>query len=91
MLNNSSPGQVVYDPFLGSGTSIIAAQITGRICYGIEINPAYCDVIVMRWEEFTGMKATLDGLGATFQHTAEGRLREACDAIAEEALTGKSI
>ncbi len=59
MLNNSNPGQAVYDPFLGSGTTIIAAESTGRIAYGIEINPAYIDVIVKRWEDFTGKKAEL--------------------------------
>ena len=55
--NNSSPGQAVYDPFLGSGTTIIAAEMTGRVCYGLEIDPKYCDVIVQRWENFTGKKA----------------------------------
>lgn len=55
--NNSSPGQAVYDPFLGSGTTMIAAEMTGRACYGLEISPIYCDVIVKRWEEFTGNKA----------------------------------
>jgi adenine-specific DNA methylase len=59
--NNSSPGQAVYDPFLGSGTILIAAEQTGRVCYGMEIDPVYVDVIVRRWEEFTGKKAILDG------------------------------
>lgn len=67
--NNSSPGQAVYDPFLGSGTTLIASEMTGRSCYGIEIEPKYCDVIVKRWEDFTGKKALLqegqryDGIG----------------------------
>jgi DNA modification methylase len=59
--NNSSPGQAVYDPFLGSGTTLIAAEMTGRACYGVELNPAYVDVIVKRWQDFTGQAATLDG------------------------------
>lgn len=59
MLNNSDPGDSVYDPFLGSGTTIIAAESTGRVCYGMELNPAYVDIIVKRWEEFTGKTATL--------------------------------
>ncbi len=59
MLNNSNPGQAVYDPFMGSGTTIIAAENTGRIAYGLEIDPAYIDVIVKRWELFTGKKAEL--------------------------------
>jgi hypothetical protein len=48
----------VYDPFLGSGTTLIAAEQLGRACYGMEISPAYCDVIVKRWETLTGQKAT---------------------------------
>ena len=57
MRNNSKAGEAVYDPFLGSGTSIIAAEMEGRACYGLELNPVYCDVIVKRWEDFTGQKA----------------------------------
>ena len=50
--NHSSPGQAVYDPFLGSGTTLIAAEQTGRVCYGMEIDPGYCDVIRGRYEAF---------------------------------------
>ena len=42
IVNNSRPGQAIYDPFLGSGTSLIAAEMTGRVCYGIELNPGLC-------------------------------------------------
>lgn len=49
----------VFDPFLGSGTTLIAAEKTGRTCYGMELDPKYCDVIVKRWEDFTGKKAEL--------------------------------
>jgi len=49
----------VYDPFLGSGTTLIAAEQLGRSCYGMELSPAYCDVIVRRWENLTGEKAVL--------------------------------
>ena len=59
MLNNSSEGDIIYDPFLGSGTTLIAAEATKRVCYGMELNPAYVDIIVKRWEEFTGLKAVL--------------------------------
>lgn len=55
--NSSPPGTVVYDPFLGSGTTLIAAEQLGRRCYGMEIEPRYVDVIVKRWEDFTGQKA----------------------------------
>jgi site-specific DNA-methyltransferase (adenine-specific) len=57
--NSSGKGQLVYDPFLGSGTTLIAAEQLGRKCYGMEISPQYCDVIVKRWETLTGKKATL--------------------------------
>jgi DNA modification methylase len=55
--NSSKPGSVVLDPFLGSGTTLIACEQAGRVCYGSELDPAYCDVIVKRWEEFTGQTA----------------------------------
>lgn len=51
---------LVFDPFLGSGTTLIAAEQLGRKCYGMEISPAYCDVIVQRWENLTGKKAVLE-------------------------------
>lgn len=57
--NNSSVGQAIYEPFCGSGTTIIACEQTGRHCYAIELNPAYVDVAVKRWEDFTGKKAKL--------------------------------
>jgi DNA modification methylase len=50
--NNASPGQAVYEPFSGSGTTIIAAEMTDRVCHAIEIAPAYIDVAVRRWQEF---------------------------------------
>jgi DNA modification methylase len=50
---------LIFDPFLGSGTTLIAAEQLGRKCYGMEISPNYCDVIVKRWENLTGKKATL--------------------------------
>ena len=56
LLNHALAGEVVYDPFLGSGTSIIAAETRGRICTGLEIDPVYCDVIADRFEQFTGKK-----------------------------------
>jgi DNA modification methylase len=58
--NNSKPGDAVYEPFSGSGTTIIAAEQTGRTCYAIELNPAYVDVAVKRWENFTGQTAVLE-------------------------------
>lgn len=64
--NNSAPGDGVYDPFVGSGTSIIAAEMTGRRCFALEINPAYCDVSVLRWQNVTGGKAVLEATGEAF-------------------------
>ena len=61
--NNSLPREVVYDPFVGSGTTIIAAEMTGRRCHAIEINPVYVDVAVKRWENFTGNKAVRASCG----------------------------
>ena len=68
--NNSSPGQAVYEPFCGSGTTIIAAEQTGRICRAIEIASAYVDVAVKRWQAFTGLEAKLDGDGRSFEEIA---------------------
>lgn len=72
ILNNSKLGDAVYDPFLGSGTTVIAAETEGRSCYGMELSPAYVDVIVRRWESFTGKKAVLEGTNKSFDKiTAE--------------------
>jgi DNA modification methylase len=57
---------------MGSGTTLIAAETTGRVCLGVELNPAYVDVAVERWQRFTGKAATLDGSGEVF-----GDLRKA--------------
>jgi DNA modification methylase len=71
--NNSAPGQAVYEPFSGSGTTIIAAEQTGRVCYAIELDPSYVDVAVMRWQDFTGKTATLDSDGRTFDAVKAAR------------------
>lgn len=57
--NSTKNGGIVFDQFLGSGTTMIACEMIGRVCYGIELDPVYCDVIVKRWEDFTGKKAEL--------------------------------
>ena len=75
--NNSSPGQAVYEPFSGSGTTIIAAEITGRACHAIELNAAYVDVAIKRWQEFTGQAATLEGDGRSFTDVATERCKAA--------------
>jgi DNA modification methylase len=74
--NNSSPGQAVYEPFSGSGTTIIAAEMTGRCCHAIELSPAYVDVAVLRWQAFTGQEAVLDGDGRGYDAVNAERLAE---------------
>jgi DNA modification methylase len=71
--NNSSPGQAVYEPFSGSGTTIIAAEMTGRACHAIELNPAYVDVAIKRWQDFTGQSAMLEGADRSFNEIAADR------------------
>ncbi len=61
LLNSTERNMTVCDVFMGSGSTLIACEKTNRICYGMEIDPKYCDVIVKRWEDFTGQKAVLCG------------------------------
>jgi DNA modification methylase len=74
IINNSAPGQPIYDGFLGSGTTMIAAEMEGRACLGMEIAPQYVDVIVERWRNFTGKQATLVGDGRSFDEIRSARL-----------------
>lgn len=69
--NNSSPGQAVYEPFSGSGTTIIAGEMTGRSIHAIELSPAYVDVAIKRWQDFTGQVATRESDGLAFGEVAE--------------------
>ncbi len=78
ILNNSSPGQAVYEPFSGSGTTIIAAEAKGRACHAIELSPGYVDVAVQRWQAFTGERAVLEGSAMSLAE-AEVRRRGAHD------------
>ena len=77
ILNNSSAGQVVYEPFCGSGSTIIAAETTGRIAHALELDPAYIDVALQRWQAITGRSASLEGTGAGFDDVAAARNAEA--------------
>lgn len=74
--NNSRRGEPVYDPFVGSGTTIIAAEQAGRRCLAVELDPVYVDVAVERWQQYTGRKATLEGDGRTFAAVRDERLAE---------------
>ena len=66
IVNNSRAGQAVYEPFMGSGTTLIAAETTGRVCYGVELAPAYLAVAIERWQAFTGEEAVLAETGESF-------------------------
>jgi len=73
ILNHLKRGELVYEPFLGSGTTLAAAELTERVCLGIELDPKYVDVVVQRWETLSGKRATLDGDGRTFEEIAAER------------------
>jgi DNA modification methylase len=75
--NNSSPGQAVYEPFSGSSTTIVAAEMAGRCCHAVELSPAYVDVAVLRWQAFTGEEAVLEGDGRCFDAVAAERVKGA--------------
>jgi DNA modification methylase len=72
--NSSEPGDAVYDPFVGSGTTIIAAQIAKRRCFGMDIDPVYCTIAIERWQNFTGRQAVLAETGQTFDEVKAERL-----------------
>jgi DNA modification methylase len=75
ILNHTKPGELVYDPFLGSGTTLAAAEVTGRVCCGLELDPKYVDVVVERWQALSGKKATLESDGQSFDAVARHRMR----------------
>jgi DNA modification methylase len=70
LLNNTKGGDIVLDSFGGSGTTMIAAEKNGRIARIMELDPKYVDVIVKRWEDFTGQKAVLESTGEPFKAAA---------------------
>ena len=67
----SKRGDIILDAFSGSGTTIIAAEQTGRRCHAIEIDPRYVDVAIRRWQSLTGGKATLSGTDITFDQVEQ--------------------
>lgn len=77
MLNNSAKGDLVYDPFAGSFTSGIAAEMTGRRCLAMEIDPGYVDVGVIRWQSMSGQAATLEADGRSFVEVQAERISAA--------------
>ena len=75
--NSSNPGDTVLDPFAGSGSTLIACEKTGRKCRLIELEPKYCDVAILRWQDFTGKQAVLEGDGRSFDEIAAERSKVA--------------
>jgi DNA modification methylase len=77
ILNHTKRGELVYEPFLGSGTTLAAAEMTDRVCYGMELDPKYVDVVVQRWQTLSCKQAILDGDGRTFEAVVEKRRKAA--------------
>jgi DNA modification methylase len=71
IMDVSSRGDLVLDSFLGSGSTLIAAEKTGRTCYGVELEPAYVDVAVRRWQALTGLQARHSVSGRTFEEVEQ--------------------
>jgi DNA modification methylase len=91
ILNHTNRGDGVYDPFLGSGTTLIAAELTGRICYGLEIDVRYVDLIVRRWQTLTGKSARLEGDGRSFDEVQAARWTASTDSsIDTDSVTNPS-
>ncbi len=86
LLNSSKAGDVVADLFGGSGSTLIGCERRGRHARLMEIDPKYCDVIVHRWQEFTGQQTTLDGHGGTFEHVKQERLPQGENAMNDEVV-----
>ena len=86
LLDCSSRGDVVLDPFMGSGTTLIAAERVGRCCRGVELDPLYVDTIIRRWEVFTGDQAVHADTGQRFAEIEEERANEARSIPETDAL-----
>jgi DNA modification methylase len=82
--NSSRRGEVVLDPFAGSGTTVIACEKAGRKARVMEVEPHYCDVIINRWQQFTGQEARLEDVGTTF---GQARLNRAAELKKPEPAT----
>ena len=81
--NNSRRDEIVYDPFLGSGTTLIAAHSMDRVCYGLEIDPRYVDMTVRRWQQLTGKPAVREADGRSFDEIAGLTAQEVSDAATQ--------
>jgi DNA modification methylase len=74
--NSSENNQIVADMFLGSGTSVIASQKTGRLCYGMELDSRYVDVIINRWQDYSGKEAVLESTGDKYNDLSGNDIKE---------------
>ena len=90
ILDCTKRGEVVLDPFLGSGSSLLAAEKTGRLCYGIELEPKYVEVAIARWEAMTGKKAQHVPSGLTLEELREERGANSPLQIASPAANGEA-
>jgi hypothetical protein len=86
LLDLSHRGDIVLDPFLGSGSALIASEKTGRICRGLELDPPHVDVIIRRYEAATGKAATLNQMGEDFSVLASRRAAEAASPVIRALL-----
>jgi DNA modification methylase len=77
ILNHTKRGELVYEPFLGSGTTLASAELTERVCCGMELDPKYVDVVIQRFQTLSGKQATLEGDGRTFEEIAVERQKAA--------------
>jgi DNA modification methylase len=73
ILDMTRRGDIVLDPFLGSGATLMACERTGRRCRGLELDPLYCDVIVRRWQAYTGGSARLAAIEEVFDAVSAAR------------------
>jgi DNA modification methylase len=69
----TKPGEIVLDTFMGSGTTLIAAERTGRVCYGLEIDPHYAEIALDRWAAMTGQEPVLEATGETLSQRRKAR------------------
>ena len=86
ILNHLRRGELVYDPFLGSGTTLAAAELTERVCYGIELDPKYVDVVVQRWQQLTGKRPRSMAMAARSPRSRRSGGLVGCCAIRDRAL-----
>ena len=88
MLNHTKRGDLVYEPFLGSGTTLAAAELTERACCGLELDPKYVDVVVLRWQTLSGQQARLEGDGRTYSEMKHERTQPQ---VGEQAAINEEV